>query len=133
MLTLSKGGCFMDKELELYENTAVIRLANELSSEIKNSKEYRYYTECLAELKKDEMLYQAVCDLRRENFQLQNSDTNCINYEQYAMVSAKNTNLRKNPVVSRFINAEIGMGRLISDVFRHVVNGIDIDIDFLED
>ena len=123
----------MNTELELYENTAVIKLANQLSDEIKNSKEYLYYTECLTELKKDPMLYQAVCDLRRENFQMQNSDSNCINYEQYNMVSAKNTNLRKNPVVSKFINAEIGMGRLITDVFRQIVNGVDIDIDFLED
>ena len=123
----------MEKELELFENTAVIKLANQLSDEIKNSKEYLYYTECLTELKKDPMLYQAVCDLRRENFQMQNSDSNCINYEQYNMVSAKNTNLRKNPVVSKFINAEIGMGRLITDVFRQIVNGVDIDIDFLED
>ena len=119
--------------MELYENTAVNKLANQLSDEIKNSKEYLYYTECLTELKKDPMLYQAVCDLRRENFQMQNSDSNCIYYEQYNMVSAKNTNLRKNPVVSKFINAEIGMGRLITDVFRQIVNGVDIDIDFLED
>ena len=123
----------MDKELELFEDTAAYKLAAELSKELKNSKEYIYYTECLEELKKDSMLYQAVCDLRRENFQLQNSDSTCINYEQYAMVSAKNTNLRKNPVVSRFINAEIGMGRLITDIFRQIVDGVEIDIDFLED
>ena len=123
----------MDKELELYENKAANKLAAQLSEEIKNSKEYAYYKSCLEELKKDEMLYQTVCDLRRENFQLQNTDANCVNFEQYAMVSAKNTNLRKNPVVSRFLNAEIGMGRLIKDIFRLVIDGVDIDIDFLED
>ena len=123
----------MDKELELYENKVTNQLSAQLSEEIKKSKEYLYQTQCLAELKKDPMLYQAVCELRRENFQLQNSESNCINYEQYAMVSAKNTNLRKNPVVSRFINAEIGMGRLITDIFRQIIDGVEIDIDFLED
>ncbi len=123
----------MDKELELYENKEANKLAALLSEEIKKSKEYTYYKVCLEELRKDTMLYQAVCDLRRENFQLQNTDANCVNYEQYAMVSAKNTNLRKNPVVSRFLNAEIGIGRLITDIFRQVVDGVEIDIDFLED
>lgn len=127
------GGRFMTKELELLEDTAAYKLAAQLSNELKNSKEYIYYTECLEELKKDSMLYQAVCDLRRENFQMQNSDSNCVNYEQYSMLSAKNTNLRKNPVVSRFINAEIGMGRLITDIFRQIVDGVEMDIDFLED
>lgn len=123
----------MDKELELYENKAINKLAMELSDEIKNSKEYLFYTECLEELKKDPMLYQAVCDLRRENFQMQNSEVHCVNYEQYSMLSAKNTNLRKNPIVSRFINAEIGIGRLITDTFRQIIDGVEIDIDFLED
>lgn len=123
----------MDKDIELYENREANRLAALLSEELKNSKEYRYYQDCLQELKKDPMLYQAVCDLRRENFQLQNTEGNCINYEQYAMMSAKNTNLRKNPVVSRFLNAEIGMGRLITDIYRQIISGIEMDIDFLDD
>ena len=56
-----------------------------------------------------------------------------MSYEQYAQISARITNLRKNPLVSRFLNSEIGVGRLVSNIYRQVIEDIELDLDFLDD
>ena len=97
------------------------------------SREYVYYTKCLSELQQEPELYAEVNELRRVNFELQNSNSNNMSYEQYAQISARITNLRKNPLVSRFLNSEIGVGRLVSNIYRQVIEDIELDLDFLDD
>ena len=123
----------MDEGLEFFENRETDRLAKMLSEEIKKSKEYEYYTKCLASLKEEPELFAEVNEVRRMNFELQNSNSNNMSYEQYAQLSARMTNLRKNPLVSRFFNSEIGMGRLVSGIYRQIIEGIELDLDFLDD
>ncbi len=123
----------MDEGIEFFENKGTERLAKELCEEIKRSKEYVYYFKCLAELKEQPELYAEINEVRRQNFELQNSNTSDISYEQYAQLSARMTNLRKNPLVSKFLNSELAIGRLISSVYRQIMEGIDLDMDFLDD
>lgn len=123
----------MDEGFELFENRETDRLAKLLSEEIKKSREYAYYTKCLAALKEEPELYAEVNEVRRTNFELQNSNNNNMSYEQYAQLSARMTNLRKNPLVSRFLNSELGIGRLVSNIYRQVIEGIELDMDFLDD
>ena len=123
----------MDEGFELFGDRETDRLAKLLSDEIKKSREYVYYTKCLAELQQEPELYAEVNELRRFNFELQNSNSNNMSYEQYAQISARITNLRKNPLVSRFLNSEIGVGRLVSNIYRQVIEDIELDLDFLDD
>lgn len=123
----------MDEGFELFGDRETDRLAKLLSDEIKKSREYVYYTKCLSELQQEPELYAEVNELRRFNFELQNSNSNNMSYEQYAQISARITNLRKNPLVSRFLNSEIGMGRLVSNIYRQVIENIELDLDFLDD
>ena len=123
----------MDEGFELFGDRETDRLAKQLSEEIKKSREYVYYTKCLSELQQEPELYAEVNELRRVNFELQNSNSNNMSYEQYAQLSARMTNLRKNPLVSRFLNSEIGVGRLVSNIYRQVIEGIELDLDFLDD
>lgn len=123
----------MEEGFEFFENRETDRLAKQLSEEIKKSREYVYYTKCLSELQQEPELYAEVNELRRVNFELQNSNSNNMSYEQYAQISARITNLRKNPLVSRFLNSEIGVGRLVSNIYRQVIEDIELDLDFLDD
>ena len=123
----------MDEGFELFENRETDRLAKLLSEEIKKSREYAYYRKCLAELMEEPELYAEVNEVRRINFELQNSNNNNMSYEQYAQLSARMTNLRKNPLVSHFLNSELGIGRLVSNIYRQVIEGIELDMDFLDD
>lgn len=123
----------MDEGFELFGDRETDRLAKLLSDEIKKSREYVYYTKCLSELQQEPELYAEVNELRRFNFELQNSNSNNMSYEQYAQISARITNLRKNPLVSHFLNSEIGMGRLVSNIYRQVIENIELDLDFLDD
>ena len=123
----------MEEGFEFFENRETDRLAKQLSEDIKKSREYVYYTKCLSELQQEPELYAEVNELRRVNFELQNSNSNNMSYEQYAQISARITNLRKNPLVSRFLNSEIGVGRLVSNIYRQVIEDIELDLDFLDD
>lgn len=121
----------MDEEFELIEDKEAYRLAKQLSGLIKDSNEYRFYRQCLEELKKEPELYAQVNEFRRMSFELQNCTSNRMSYEQYTEASSKVTNLRKNPLASRFLNSEIAIGRLVQNIYRQIIEGIDFDIDFL--
>lgn len=121
----------MDEEFELFEDKEAYRLARQLSELIKESEEYRYYRKCLEEIKEQPDLYARVNELRRMNFELQNGSSDRMSYEQYADVSYRVTDLRKNPIVSKFLNSEVALGRLVQTVFRQIMEGIDFDIEFL--
>ena len=123
----------MEEGFELFGDRETDRLAKLLSEEIKKSREYAYYTKCHAALMEEPELYAEVNEVRRMNFELQNSNNNNMSYEQYAQLSARMTNLRKNPLVSRFLNSELGIGRLVSNIYRQVIEGIELDMDFLDD
>lgn len=126
------GGLTMDEKLELYEDKEAYRVAKQLSELIKESNEYKYYRKCLAEIQSEPELYAQINELRRHNFELQNSKSGVMSYEQYADVSSRMTNLRKNPMVSRFFNSEIGIGRLMQNVYRQILEEVEFDISFLD-
>ncbi len=122
----------MDEKFELYEDKEAYRIAKQLSELIKDSNEYKYYRKCLEEVQKEPELYAQVNELRRLNFELQNSKSGVMSYEQYADVSSRMTNLRKNPLVSRFFNSEVGIGRFMQNIYRQILEEVEFDISFLD-
>ena len=100
-------------------------IARQLSQAIVRSDEYRDYREALAALKEQPDLYAQVNELRRQNFARQNG------MEEYSNLSALSKNLHANPVASRFLNSEVGLGRLIQDINRNVMSDIEFDSEFL--
>lgn len=121
----------MDEEFELFEDKEAYRYAKQLSELIKNSDEYIYYRKCLEELKKEPELYCQVNELRRLNYEFQNCNRYRMSYEQYAEIHSRMTNLRKTPIVSKFFNSEIAISRLVRNVYKQIIEGIEFDIDFL--
>lgn len=113
------------------EEREAVRIARELSKAISESEEYRNYRACLEEIKKDTELYNKVNHLRRSNFELQNGSEGRLSYEEYAALSEESVTLRQNPAVSGFLDAEVGLGRLVSEVVNIVAESIDFDSEFL--
>lgn len=106
-------------------------IARQLSQAIVRSNEYRDYREALAALKEQPDLYAQVNELRRQNFARQNGMEGTMSYEEYSNLSALSKNLHTNPVASRFLNSEVGLGRLIQDINRNVMSDIEFDSEFL--
>ena len=103
-------------------------IARQLSQAIVRSDEYRDYREALAALKEQPDLYAQVNELRRQNFARQNGMEGTMSYEEYSNLSALS---KANPVASRFLDSEVGLGRLIQDINRNVMSDIEFDSEFL--
>lgn len=114
-----------------YEKSNALIIAESLSDEIVKSEEYINYMSCLKELKQDMDLYNRVNELRVQHFDIQNGGEGRMSYEEYAVFSAKSKELRKNALVSRFLDAEIGLGKLVKDVNRIIFSKMEFDNDFL--
>ena len=54
-----------------------------------------------------------------------------MSYEEYSNLSALSKNLHANPVASRFLDSEVGLGRLIQDINKNVMSDIEFDSEFL--
>ena len=102
-----------------------------LIESIKKSEEYNHYMDCLERLKSNPELYAQVCDYRRRNFELQNSEDNRNLYDQVMRFRAENSALRRNAQVNEFLQAELGFCRMMRDINNRLMSGIEFDIEFL--
>lgn len=107
------------------------KIARMLSQAIIRSEEYIAYREVLEELKKQPELYEQVNSLRRQNFMLQNGSDGRMSYEEYRTLSDTSKSFRANPLVNRFLDSEVMLGRLMQDINRNIISGIDFDYEFL--
>lgn len=107
-------------------------LARQLSVAIRQSSEYTVYRQKLAELQEQPELYGQVNNLRRNNFQRQNGGGGRMTYDEYSVFAAESKRLRSNPLVNEFLDAEVGLGRLLQDIKRTIISEIDFDNQFLD-
>ena len=107
------------------------RIAGMLAQAITQSDEYITYQNILKEIKEQPELYEQVNSLRRVNFMMQNGGDGHMSREDYQSLSELSKNLRKDPLVNRFLDAEVGFGRLMQDINRIIFDGIDFDNEFL--
>ncbi len=107
-------------------------LAKQLSAAISQSREYTVYRQKLEELQAQPELYGQVNNLRRNNFQRQNSGSGRMTHDEYSAFAAESRRLRDNPLVNEFLDAEVGLGRLLQDINRTIISEIDFDNQFLD-
>lgn len=122
----------MNEGLEYAGVKETEKLARQLSEAIRQSSEYTVYRQKLEELQLQPELYGQVNNLRRNNFQRQNSGGGRMTYDEYSAISAESRRLRGNPLVDEFLDAEVGLGRLLQDIKRTIISEIDFDNQFLD-
>lgn len=122
----------MNEGLEQAGLEKTVSLAKQLSVAIRSSSEYTVYRQRLEELQGQPELYAQVNNLRRNNFQRQNGGGGRMTYDEYSAFVAESRRLRGNPLVDEFLNAEVGLGRLLQDVKRIIISEIDFDNQFLD-
>lgn len=107
-------------------------LAAELSQAILDSEEYKNFLRCRAELSKNPQLYQAVNELRRHNFEIQNSESVPDMYDEVVKLYDRYAYVRTSIVANQFLRAELSICRMIQDIQRTLLTDIDFDVDFLD-
>lgn len=110
----------------------VDELAAELAKAILESEEYKNFMKCKEEIRKNPQLFQAVNELRKHNFELQNSENDSDMYDEVVKIFDKYAYIRTNVVANQFLRSELSVCRMIQDVQRTLLENMDFEVDFLE-
>lgn len=113
------------------ENRTVDIKAAELLDALRNSEEYQEYLRCYDEIKEDPELYNRVCDYRKRNFELQNMDVNDNMFDEVMRFQMENADIRRIDLVNQFLKSELSVCRMLQDISKEILDGVDIDLAFL--
>lgn len=114
------------------DNKTVADLSKQLSQAILDSDEYKNYYYYYEELKKNPSMLEAVDELRRINFELQNSDGVSNMYDEVSQVFERTSHVRRNVTASRFLRAEMSLCRMVQEMIGMIFEDIDFDMGFLK-
>lgn len=114
------------------DRNRVDELAAQLAQAILESDEYKNFLRCRAEINKNPQLYQAVNELRRHNFEIQNSENVQDMYDEVVKLYDRYAYVRTNIVANQFLRAELSVCRMIQDIQRTLLEDIDFNMDFLD-
>ena len=114
------------------DRNRIDELAAELAQAILDSEEYKNFLHFRSEINKNPQLYQAVNELRRYNFEIQNSEGVQDMYDEVVKVYERYAYIRTNIVANQFLRAEMRICRMVQDIQRTLMEDIEFDVDFLD-
>lgn len=89
---------------------------------------YKEYKKQEAILKNNPELLQRVRKFRADNFRLQNESGKEALLQNAQQLSRESAELRRNPEVNAYLDAELALCRLLQKVCKGIVDGIEMDI-----
>lgn len=97
---------------------------------IKSGNEYNQYHRLLEKIKQDESLYNGLCEYRKRSFVIQ-MESGTDNIERMSSLRNEFSSVVNNSTVSEFLIAEQRLNKLARQVNASVLEGFDLDVDFL--
>lgn len=104
--------------------------AKELSNAIKESEVYQNYLQVKEQVEKDEGMCRRLNEYRARNFELHASLEGEELYNAMENFERENVAFCKEPLVNRFLSAELDVVRMIQRVEREIVDVIDLDLEY---
>ena len=95
---------------------------------VHRSDEYQEYQKQAAQLEADPELKARVMRFRGDNFRLQNKDDRDTLLRDAEQLSRESAELRQNPEVNAYLDAELALCRLIQQVCVSITEGIELNI-----
>ncbi len=89
---------------------------------------YQEYRRQEEQLRLDPQLYQRVNSFRERNFRLQNSVADGGVFQVADSIYHEVRELRKNPQVNAYLDAELALCKMMQRIARSMVDGIEFDI-----
>ena len=105
-------------------------LKKEIIHEILNSEEYKEYRRLQAEMDRIPDLKRQVDEFRMRNFELQNSQDVPDMFVAMENLNNEYADMRNQDIVNRYLMTEITFCRFVRDIYKDIVEAIDIDLDF---
>lgn len=109
----------------------IMAKAEELAESLKDSEVYNRYLAMLADIKKDDKLYNRICEYRKENMTLMTMTAD--EWIQYGAKMCEDTyrDVYQSDIARDFLAAENELCTLLWRVKEQVYRMIDMDLDFL--
>ena len=98
-----------------------------LTDAMRNTVDYQSYRKLEAELDKDKELKKRVDEFRLRNFGLQKKDDVDL-FDAVDDIDREFGELRKNPVVEEYLEAELSVCRMIQKVFEAINHEVKVDV-----
>ena len=89
---------------------------------------YREYRKQEELLKKDPELAERVNQFRANNFHLQNEASSDELFQVVGRIYQESRELRKNPEVNAYLDAELALCKLMQKIVRRLTAGIDMEV-----
>ena len=99
----------------------------ELVAAIIDSPEYREYSKQKDQMQQNPELKAKLDAYRKEKYQLQSSASSDELFDKTEELAGKSEELRKNPLVGLFLDAELDFCRLIQQINNVIVEAVDFE------
>lgn len=103
-----------------------------LISVIQRSAIYQEYKRQEASLMKNPELFRRVEQFRADNFRLQNESVGEELFQVTEYLERESAELRKNPEVNAYLDAELALCKMIQKICRDLTDGIDMHVPNLQ-
>ena len=100
---------------------------NALTDAMRNTIDYQSYLKLEAELDKDKDLNKRVDEFRLRNFSLQKEE-NVDLFDAVDDIDREFVELRKNPVVEEYLEAELSVCKMVQRVLNAIHHEVKIDV-----
>lgn len=100
---------------------------NALTDAMRNTIDYQSYLKLEAELDKDKDLKKRVDEFRLRNFSLQKEE-NVDLFDAVDGIDREFVELRKNPVVEEYLEAELSVCKMVQRVLNAIHHEVKIDV-----
>ena len=108
------------------------RMKFELAEAVKKSEEYINYIKCKNLLAEKPDIERSVNEMRRQNFEYQNSEDFDDSFEAIDDLNHKFEYECSQDVANNFVKAELCLCRMVQDICKTIIEDIDLNLDFLK-
>jgi len=112
----------------------VVNRLNELTNALKQSPEFQAYIQAKAEVEAHEELKIRVFQFKNEQFtvQIDKAAGKSINENYLKGLQHTYSNFMLHPIISKFLQAELQLTKLMSEVYQTIQKEVSIDVSFLK-
>ncbi|MDO4976455.1 MAG: YlbF family regulator [Eubacteriales bacterium] len=119
-------------EIRKEQKKQIMNKTQELLDLILNSEDYILYKKEREELKQSENLYAKMNEFRRKSLEMQLSGQEGVNFENLQELYNEYSETLMEPQVSKFMNKEQSICKLLRKVQDRISHGVDLDTSYME-
>ncbi len=114
-------------------DTKCLKKIDEFVEELEKEQVYIDYLKYKSIIEKDAQLRESLNNFRREQFESQINHLygDSSEYDDLIQLQSRHDGLLSEPVINKFLKAELELSDLLKNVFNVIANRINFDLDFL--